>query len=302
MKRQAALWLLCVFPIAVIELLLCLVGFNKAANWMNTSTEPSHWLAGHLDPKSIWHMDSGLGVPILLCILFWAIFSHIWIRYSPSFRLSELEGRYRAFGETFKEKVTHATRSKSVVTAQTWRVGNNVAQQIHLFGHAIAFFSVHIEGAVWKRSLRALVWYYAPISVPFVILMVLPILVLAQGLFAYMNIPFSTPERYEFALSTVAWASWSICTFIFISERDFGNRDAYDMEPRPVVDVDVLELGDDAKRQVLKQYLADRGQVVMHILILALMPMLLTYFGLYPEPSPPEKPTQSVTIFQYVAR
>lgn len=304
-KRRLSLWLLCAFPVACIEAGLFITGLGKRSNAVIDLSSPSQFLHAYANEQSIWYEGSALGLLILLGSILWGCFSAAWMKYSPTFRLPELEGEYQTIGETAKEKVTQTTNKDITAPMATWRRTRNIAQQTHLAGIATAFFSVNIEGAVWKRSLRPFIWYFAPISVPLVMLLVLPQLVLAQKFFAnlcvsHLCIDFLVPERYEFALAAVAWALWSSCAFVFLSEKDFGNQNADDFTKILARDVDVFYLGHKANSMVLKNYLADRGQAIMQILVLALLPMLLTYFGLFPEPVVPEKPSVTVKMFIFM--
>ena len=272
-KRQAATWLLTVIPVATIAL-----GFTLRTA-MNLT-----------DDWRFWEVEIGKALPIALpigCLLCWAGFCFIWTSISPSFKLPELEGAYRSVSQTVKEKIKQTTKSESFAPVSTWRFANNIAQDTHLYGQAVALFSVDVPGVTWKRSLRALIWYYGPVTVPCLILILTPLLVLVlqSGLDDSCTIVLLVPERFELALAALAWACWSMAFFIVFSEKDFGSGTAASTD-RAASDVDVFQLGEMENRRVLREYVSDRGQLAMQILVLAITPMLMGYFGLFPEPQP----------------
>lgn len=271
-KRQAATWLLCIVVVGVIAAFLTARGL----------------LARPAEMK-VWEVRVGDAIPLavpMVCLIFWYGFSKIWTRYSPGFRLPELEGAYRNVSETVKEKITVTTKSKSRVPASVWRNARNVAQEAHLYGQAVAFFSVDAAGAAWKKSLRALLWYYAPVTVPCLILFATPPLMLVLNAMIGEACSFSihVAERHELALAALAWASWSTAFFIVLSEREYGNRAVLRTNDLVMTDADIFQFGAHENRWVLHTYISGQGQAVLQLLVLAIMPLLMGYMGLFPEP------------------
>ncbi|MDB5870656.1 MAG: hypothetical protein JWQ07_98 [Ramlibacter sp.] len=263
-KRHAAIWLFCLLPASAIALLM---SFRGVAH-----------IPGRLGP-----IQFGPAAPMLGCLLVWAGFCLIWTRFSPSFRLPELEGAYRSVSQTVKEKITQTTRRMAGEPVRNWRAARNIAQEFHLYGLAGGLFRSDIEGAVWKRGIRAFIWYYAPVTLPLAILLALPILNLLP--FPALMPASQVPERFELALAAVTWASWSMPFFIVVTESDFGGKTIHDPDLRPTSDVDVFALGEEENRKVLREYMSESGLLALQVLVLAITPMLFSYFGLFPEPS-----------------
>lgn len=273
-KRYAAIWLLCLLTTSAIALLLSI-----------QNAEYSHG-------KMINRVQLESVVPVFGCFLLWAVFSVIWTKNSPSFRLPELEGTYTSVSQTVKEKITKTTKLRAGEPVRNWRVVRNISQEVHFYGQAACLFRSDVEGPAWRHSIRALIWYYAPVTLPLAILIVLPILYLNPQL-----LPFSTwlsaskiPERFELGLATIAWASWSMPFFIVATERDFAETIGDDNDRRPTTDVQLFPLGEEENRRLLQEHVSGNGRLAFQVLVLALMPALFSYFGLFPEPPKDQQP------------
>lgn len=234
-----------------------------------------------LEIPSLLECDWRIFIPIFALSAFWCIFAKIWMSNSPTFRLKELEGRYDELSLTVKEKITFITDRKNGGISENWQESSNFTRSIYNYALATTFFSIDYEGAMWKKSMRALPWYYAPVTVPLIIIVLLPIIGISQsdaytGIFAY-----DLPKKQDLALSALTWAAWAVCMFSILAERDFGASPQKITKGRYTSDVEIFQFGDPYNYEVLSTYIEDKGQSTMNAIVLVIVPLLYGYFGLF---------------------
>lgn len=224
-------------------------------------------------------------VPAVALMSIWIVGAWWWMCSSRAFQVHELESAYRSVSHTIREKITQTTRMAHPAPAQSWRSMPNMAHEVHLFGLSASLFQTESGGLVWKKGLRALLWYYAPVSVPLAILILLPPTYIALASIAS---ELEAPYKHELAMATLAWVSWAMPYVLIRSEIDFTSVRRREEGSPARSEVDVFSLGHADNRRVLSQYITGSGLVAMEAVVAVLAPSLMGYIDLFPAPDFPK--------------
>jgi hypothetical protein len=266
-KFNATMWCIYLVPATLTMVALYLRRVSEAEpNWIAGKPLVNGWL---------------VFAACLAMFGLWAALMAILGRTAPMFRIPELEGRYMSVTMTVQEKITQTTKPRRYRDpAQNWRATRNMAQATHLFGQMVVFFDVEHKTELWKKSLRSLLWYYTPATLPLVIQVLLPIMVLNAGAGPDAS-PMFQVDKTTLGLCAVLWACWTMCILVLLAKHDFGDS-LYDSQAAAMTDVDVIQLGDAARLQELRSHLSGQGLAIKEVWVLVVTPMLMGYLGLFP--------------------
>ncbi len=195
------------------------------------------------------------------------------IRYTPSFQLPPLATWYSRLPIPARRLIWNATHRSPAYASQSWRTVHDLSQEVHSAGITIALFGDGRSPSIWRHRVRVLWTYLAPVSLPFLCLLVFPPIVQFGDL---GDVP-----KVELALSTIAWAAWSICFFLHFGDRDFVGTAGRAGSNITLLLADVLSYPNRNLRIRAAQYFKNGGYLVFDLIVLALVPVYMGYLDLF---------------------
>jgi hypothetical protein len=294
-KRSVLLEVVCLLPVTVILVaMMGPLGYLWLYSYQHCNAFASGWscwLSVAFRPQ-----DFAILIPLVVFGLVWWCFAIVWTRCLRGFRLPLLDREYQTWSQTIQEIIDNVTGSppRGQELVDLWRSTPHVATHFQVAGQLTAFFRVENEKSpIWRRNLAATLWFFAPITVPLALLIILPISALLGDILATScanvdtlfacALGFHGAERFELALASIAWAGWAMGMYIFLPERDLFKDIGNDVSARPLTEADMFDLDRLQVRHLLKENLTNTGKSAVNLLLLVMVPTLCGYFQMFPD-------------------
>jgi hypothetical protein len=165
----------------------------------------------------------------------------------------------------------------------TWRRIPDLSFELNSAGTAIALFGEDASRPIWRRSVRYIQWYFAPVLVPLVAMFATPVL-----LDAYAQGGLTNTSKLQLGLVAILWLAWALSFFEGAGNQDFLAGQHPNDRRLPKSFADLLRYPDGEVRRVAKEYFRGRGAVVFSLLALSVMPVYFDFLGLF-SPAEPVK-------------
>ena len=195
----------------------------------------------------------------------------------PSFNLHGLTSWYRRLPIPVRRLVWLTTSVPPPYPSQSWRSVNDLSQELNAAGVAIMLFGERGHSPIWKERVRIFWSYLAPISLPFVCLMLLPPIAKFAAL-GGDHLP------VRLAGCAIAWGAWSISFFLHFGNRDFLRLPRFGTDPNPnptLLLADIMAHPNYGVREQAAEYFQRKGKPIFNVIVIALIPAYFSYIGLF---------------------
>lgn len=218
---------------------------------------------------------TGTGAAIVALYLLVYFFPKSTALYLPA-----LDAWYHDRPSSVRPVIDDSTRRPSPYPTRTWRTISDMSSEVLSAGTALALFREDDDRPIWRRSTSSVVWYFAPVLIPLVVLFATPLV---------FNVWRGSPgmdntSKLMLGVASFVWAAWSVAYFVAFGERDFMSylrRSA--LQPREAL-ANTFAFPNKMTRRVAAQFFDGQGATAFQFLSFVIVPAYAGYLGLFAAP------------------